>query len=73
MPVLDSSTTEDIGNNQAAAEGTAWENNGGVDDLVTHHQEIISVCKSNQNDKRMFDVFVSLKSMPHDRHLITIT
>ena len=31
------------------------------------------MCKSNQNDKRMFDVFVSLKSMPHDRHLITIT
>lgn len=64
---------DDGGNEQVVAEGTAWENNGGVDDLAAQYQEIISVCKSNQNDKRMFDVFVSLKAMPRDRHLITIT
>ena len=55
---------DDGGNDQVVAEGTAWENNGGVDDLTAQYQEIISVCKSNQNDKRMFDVFVSLKSTP---------
>ena len=59
---------------QELDEGTAWENNGGIQDLQKHNQEIISVCKTNFNDKRMFDVFISLKNMPHERrHMITIT
>ena len=37
------------------------------------NQVIINVSKSNQNDKRMFDVYVSLNTMPQDRLLIEIT
>lgn len=52
-----------------------WANNGGVGDLALNqnNQVMINVCASNQNDKRMFDVYVSLESMPQDRLLIEIT
>ena len=47
-------------------EGTIWENNGGVNDLIkhSHGHEIVSVSRTNQRDQRMFDVYVSLKTYP---------
>ena len=45
---------------------TIWENNGGIDDAIKskNEQEIVSIAKNNQHDQRMFDVYVSLKTMP---------
>lgn len=56
-------------------EGTIWENNGGVSDVINfgHGQEIVSVSRTNQRDQRMFDVYVSLKTMPQDRFHIQVT
>lgn len=57
------------------SEETMWENNGGVGDLALNqnNQLMINVCKTNQNDKKMFDIYISLESMPQDRLLIEIT
>lgn len=47
-------------------EVTVWENNGGVEDEIMSRQDqqIVSISKANQNDQRMFDVYVSLKAVP---------
>ena len=60
---------------QSNQDETIWENNGGVGDLALsqNNQVMINVSKTNQNDKRLFDVYVSLETMPQDRLLIEIT
>ena len=55
-------------------ENTIWQNNGGTgDNIISLNNQVINVCKANQNDKPMFDVYVSLKTMPQERLLIQIT
>ena len=45
---------------------TIWQNNGGIDDdiCVPSGQEIISVDLNKQADISVYEVFISLKSMP---------
>ena len=61
--------------NKETNEATVWENNGGVEDEIKSRQDqqMVSISKANQNDQRMFDVYVSLKAIPQDRFHIQVT
>ena len=61
--------------NKEINEATVWENNGGVEDEIKSRQDqqMVSISKANQNDQRMFDVYVSLKAIPQDRFHIQVT
>ena len=54
---------------------TIWQNNGGIDDdiCVPSGQEIISVDLNKQADLSVYEVFISLKSMPQDRLMLDVT
>ena len=62
----------DIMNND---KNTIWDNNGGIGDGIKSLGEelVVNICKSNKDDKRLFDIFVSLLNMPQDRILIEIS
>jgi hypothetical protein len=38
-----------------------------------NHQQIVNVSKENRDDQRVFDIYISLRLMPHDRMLVEIT
>ena len=52
-----------------------WANNGGIDDRVTFSKNnvIINVSSKGIDDRALYDVYVSLKSSPDERLLITIS
>ncbi len=45
---------------------TIWDNNGGIGDgiFTQGEQLVVNVSKKNKNDKRLFDIFVSLLEIP---------
>ena len=52
-----------------------WTNNGGTGDVLSFNQNnfIINVHENGRKDKKLWDIYVSLKSRPEDRFLIEIT
>jgi hypothetical protein len=50
-----------------------WNNNGGTNDNIDSHNIQINVSAKGKDDKRLFDVYVSLTNMPEERLLIDIT
>ena len=52
-----------------------WQNNGGVQDHIfyTKNNVIINVSRKGRDDKGLFDVYISLKSLPEERLILTIS
>lgn len=53
---------------------SVWYNNGGTGDNVYFPKdaEIINVSKSGKDNKKIFDIYMSLKNKPEERLLIEI-
>jgi len=56
-------------------ESQSWTNNGGTGNILVNAsaQHIINISKSGKDDRRLFDVFVSLSDTVADRMLVEIT
>jgi len=52
-----------------------WSNNGGTGDQIycPDNNFVINVSNKGKDDRRLFDVFISLKTIPEDRLLIEVT
>lgn len=52
-----------------------WANNGGVQDHIryTKNNVIINVSRKGKDDKGLFDVYISLKCLPEERLIATIS
>lgn len=52
-----------------------WNNNGGTECLLSdqNKQETINVSKLGKDDRKLFDIMISLQSKPDDKNLIEIT
>lgn len=52
-----------------------WNNNGGTENLLVdeNKQETINVSNLGKDDRKLFDITISLKSRPDDKNLIEIT
>ena len=52
-----------------------WNNNGGTGDVLSFTQNnfIINIHENGRKDKKLWDIYVSLKSRPEDRFIIEIT
>lgn len=52
-----------------------WNNNGGTENLLVdqNKQETINVSDLGRDDRKLFDIMISLESKPDDKNLIEIT